>query len=109
MPKRREHPRVEYLATVQLRPEAEWIECDATDLSFGGLFVALDQPPPLRSEVNLLLDFATEADPIEVVGMVVRHEPARGGVGIAFIRMQQETNKRLRDLLQEPGSEARSS
>ena len=79
---RRAHPRWPYVNTVQLQHGGSWHECQAANVSYGGIFVSIEAPPPEGTRVAIRLQLKERAQPLELSGLVVRCVADRGaGIG----------------------------
>lgn len=73
---------------------------EATDVSFGGIFVRTDSPPALRNLVRIDLELPSDQKPIQLLGMAVYvarpgnpgGRPA--GAGVQFFGIDQVTRDR---------------
>ena len=104
---RRAHPRVPYGAWVTVEREGRNSFYLARNLSLGGILLeANDAPPPIDSEVRVLLVIEGEREPLPVYGTVVRHDAQLPGFAVKFDSMTEEAATRLLTLVQRLGHDA---
>jgi len=89
---RRKHPRAS-LAT-QIQCEESMSLAFARDISLGGLFIETDQPMPVGSRITLRFNLE-ENDPIIVTSAEVTYQVGRMGVGVQFIDLTSEDQRRI--------------
>ena len=101
--KRRDR-RYRFSVSVVLSARPKDVVATTDDVSFKGVFVATDQPPPERQLSRLLLQLPTEQAPLSVTGMVARRRLGghgrAAGVGISFFGMGEGEQARWNRFVQ---------
>ncbi len=108
---RRIFRRVPFFRTVQYKYESmEAFRSEvANDLSLGGVFVRTENPEPVGSVVYLEFDLTDGSKILSGYGKVVRVNPANTpgydpGMGIEFLKFDEESRARIRELIQRGGA-----
>lgn len=90
------------------------------DVSFGGLFIQTEEPPPLRQLVKIMMRLPPEDQPVVLMGMAVFVERRRAagekpGIGVQLFGLSPETRehwerfvRHVRSMPARPSPEARS-
>src|SRR3954468_21214888 len=99
---RRAYARVPARLRVGWRPARQFLVAYSDNISRGGLFIASDDPPPLREVLELTLDLPDGKGPVKTHAEVVHRltkDQARGGavpgVGVQFVGASDEFRQRL--------------
>lgn len=103
---RRKHPRVPMVQTVRYRYESldTFKERHISDLSYGGMFIATDEPDPVGTVIYI--EFEAEGSRIfGAFGKVVRVNPPDAkdldpGMGIEFLKLDEASAAALVSLLE---------
>jgi Tfp pilus assembly protein PilZ len=71
------------------------VTTQTSDVSFGGVFIRMDCPPPERQLVQLVFTLPPEGDELALTGMVARVTPGKvPGVGLRFYAISPQALKR---------------
>lgn len=104
---RRRHARMEQRIKLRFQAVNAFGVSYSRDISSGGVFIqAIEDPPPMGSQIMVTLIHPETMQPLEVPGMVVRvvepdpAVPSRvAGVGVAFIDLEPEMKDQLEKFL----------
>jgi hypothetical protein len=94
---RRASRRYRTVLPVRLRCGASWRQGESRDVSAGGIFVELGDPPPVGEVVEVMINVLGMTE-IGARGPVMYQVPGVG-VGIHFLEMSYTAQKQLRDLV----------
>jgi len=104
---KRRDPRYPVSLPAKLTCGKDTFELRTHDVSFRGLFIRTDTPPPLRDLVKIQLEMPPEGERIDLLGMavyVVNPETAGGrmpGVGVQFFGIGPEIRARWERFVQQ--------
>jgi PilZ domain-containing protein len=108
---RREHPRVDLIAQVQVKRTSEILILQARNVSFGGVFLEGNpkEYPQLGVGMEVDISLAPEDDPesqtIEMRARIARIERSgQLGFGLSIIRIDANSQGRLNALIRRAGS-----
>ncbi len=93
----RQHPRFPHQVQVALKTKNNFYTGTSKDLSEGGLFVALPDPPPIGTEVGFTLILGGET--FLFVGTVVWIRPG-AGCGIKWITLEDGALEAIRRFIE---------
>lgn len=101
---RRRSVRVPTRLRVRYESEGGFARSHLTNLSRGGAFVQTECPLPVGTGLLLHIEVEPKGEELEIPGQVAQSysgpsfEPGRTGMGIRFLEMAEESEKRLADL-----------
>jgi len=95
--KHRRHTRVEAKVSGHVRTGEASGAAEVENISLGGLFMKTNAPLPVG--LALTIELKSAKDSVHLIGKVVGVTPQ--GVGVAFEVLPSETEKRLRELIED--------
>lgn len=102
---RRRHQRYAFNATADLVRGKRVQQLYTHDVSFSGLFLRTDDPPPLRELVKIRFELPSDGQPIDLLGMAVHRVPPGGprqsGIGILLYGLDPKVRGRWERFVQE--------
>lgn len=102
---KRRHERYEFSAPVVLIRGRKQTQLRSEDVSFGGLFLRTDNPPPLRDLVKIRMVLPSDHQEIELLGMAVHRVPPGGprnaGIGVLLYGLDPTLRSRWEHFVQE--------
>ena len=110
MRERRRHPRREIRIHASLRRHSRLQRYYTRNLSGGGMFLEVDDPPAVGDRVEIELEIPGKNEPVLVTAEVVRHhsfkdldddmnEVERTGIGVRFVDMPDEAKRAIEDMV----------
>ncbi len=110
MKERRRHPRREMRLSASVRKGSKLQKYYTKNMSGGGLFLEVDDPPPVGEHIEIELSVPGKTDPLLLKAEVVRHHSfydldedmnqiEKKGVGVKFIDISDETRKAIEEIL----------
>ena len=113
MQERRQSPRADVLVRVDYQTVDELFSDFASNINEGGMFVETEKPPAVGTEVSLQFRVPGSDEPVTSSGRVVRIAPARGGeppgMGIEFDTLDEDSRRRINELVRNLRSAPRKS
>jgi hypothetical protein len=98
-PERRAHPRVAFLARVNLvSQDSQTFTCEAVDLGVGGMFLQTTRVIP---EEGQLVEIELPAEAVTFDAEVVRQDTQRFGFAVRFINLDTRLRAVLQRLIEE--------
>lgn len=102
---KRRHERFNFVAPAVLVRGRKEMQLHTEDVSFGGLFLRTDNPPPLRDLVKIRLVLPSDHQEIELLGMAVHRVPPGGprlaGIGVLLYGLDPALRARWENFVQE--------
>jgi len=102
---RRRHARYAYSAPADLIRGKKVAHLETVDVSFSGLFLRTDEPPPLRELVKIRLELPSDGEEAMLLGMAVHRVPPGGprtaGIGVLLYGLDPALRARWERFVQE--------
>jgi type IV pilus assembly protein PilZ len=100
---RRSSPRTDFVIRVNYQTVDDLFTEFARNINEGGIFIETETEQPIGSRVQLEFKLPGAEQPIEVVGRVVREEPAGPsggqGIGIEFENLDSEVRQQINEIV----------
>jgi len=105
---KRRDQRYPFRVRVAISVGRQEIVTQTDDVSFNGIFLRMDSPPPERQLVRMIFSLPPSGDPLTVMGMVARVTPALNGrppgAGIRFYGVEQMVRNRWQSFVRHVAS-----
>ena len=102
---KRRHERFRFVAPAVLVRGRRQTQLKTEDVSFSGLFLRTDEPPPLRDLVKIRLVLPSEGEEVELMGMAVHRVepggPRNAGIGVLLYGIDPALRSRWEKFVQE--------